>query len=228
MRVKVWVRCFKQLKVIKLSTIWECHWTLPWKHLATTFHKTIATFSLPLRLSLGSRRAPLLVLLVFHLHHLVRSKPSSLISVHDFWCSKPNWTLSSSRPQLTMAVTHQPGRFQMSGNMQADFETYLFDCCDDCGVCEHALSPFGESFQRQTVLASPDSFPSLSIRLANLVLPLCCGLLHRQRHGRVLHVRPGHAHPQRLQDQIQHQSKTSMPVWKTMLSFNWKLVAKTW
>ncbi|XP_074546799.1 placenta associated 8, tandem duplicate 2 [Halichoeres trimaculatus] len=29
-----------------------------------------------------------------------------------------------------MAVTNQPGQYQRS-----EFQTSLFDCCDDCGVC---------------------------------------------------------------------------------------------
>lgn len=107
---------------------------------------------------------------------------------------------------VIMAVTNQPGRFQPS-----EFQTGLTECCDDCGVCEH--NPSRILFKRRSP-ASPDRFLSLSIRLVHHAVPAVCRLLHRQWHGRVLPVRPGHAHPQCLQDQIQHQSKISMPVWR--------------
>lgn len=90
---------------------------------------------------------------------------------------------------VIMAVTTQPGKFQPS-----DFQTGLFDCCDDCGVCEHTLSPSRNPF-KCGLSASPDSFLSLSIRLVHLAVPAVYGLLHRQRHGRVLPVWPRHAHP---------------------------------
>lgn len=181
---------------------------LPWKHLVTAFNKTVVALFL-----CQSELVPDPEELLYYFCCVSPPSAGKTQTFIPHFC--PRLLMLKNKQNLLilqvvlriMAVTTQPGSFQPSS-----FQTSLFDCCDDCGVCEHIFSP-------PAILSSADCWPLLirfylSIRLVHLVVPAVYGLLHRQRHGRVLPVRPGHAHPQCLQDQIQHQSKISIPVWR--------------
>lgn len=69
---------------------------------------------------------------------------------------------------VIMAVTTQPGKFQPS-----NFQTGLFECCDDCGVCEHTLSPFRNPFKCSRLLLT--RFYLSRSGWYTLLCPLCVG-----------------------------------------------------